>query len=445
MRVPLVIAVAFLVGHPVMLSADTPRMSSMEAEYDPLDVGHNEQRFLTQLVRRTLESKIANAPPYRPEYVPPALVDTKSQMVVILRIDGYARGIGVSLSKPMIDAAQEAALVALSSARSSLDGAAFSMDNVRIDAQVLGRTKSFHSTTGGWMSPGAIEGFIKPGINGIGLFLDGERRWCTPSEMIARGVGVRQAIETLGKEITLDSRSLVLAKLSRFRTLHWWESEVGGDIQTLRRGMVHVPIDRVTRDELNFSIERIGNYLAYRQRPDGTFAFRYNPAADSYAAREDEIAQSGAIWALAIHANATGSPSIKTVLERSIRARRNLLIGVPSLKNAQFLQTPDMKNQLGATAQFCLALADAPNPKLTADIRTKLANAIIWLQKPSGRFLTTFPPNRKLEGEDVAPGQAVLALVRCYELNPSQELLDAIDRAFTIYQDRYGNGSGRQR
>lgn len=412
-------------------------MSSMEAEYDPLDVGPSEQRYLTQLIRRTLKAKIANAPPYRPEYVPPALVDTKSQMVVILRIDGYARGIGVSLLKPIVDAAQEAALVALSSAHSSIEGASLSLDDVLIDAQVLGRTKSFHSTSGGWMSPGAVESFIDSGLDGIGLFLDEERRWCTPSEMIARGVGVRQAIETLGKEITLDSRSLVSAKLSKFRTLHWWESEAGGEIHTLRRGMVLVPLEDVNRDELNRSIHRVGEYLTYRQRPDGTFAFRYDPAADSYAVDEDEIAQSGAIWALAVHASATDSPGIGAALERSIRARRNLMVDLAGVKDAAFLQTPDLKNQLGATAQFCLALTDAPNPELTADIRTKLANAIRWLQKPNGRFLTTFPPNRDLEGEDVAPGQAVLALVRCYELDPSQELLDAIDRAFPIYQDRY--------
>ncbi|GJM24646.1 MAG: hypothetical protein DHS20C16_10610 [Phycisphaerae bacterium] len=409
----------------------------MEAEYDPLDVGPNEQRFLTQLIRRTLEAKIANAPPYRPEYVPPALVDTKSQMVVILRIDGYARGIGVSLLKPIVEAAQEAALVALSSARSSIEGASFMLDDVLIDAQVLGRTKSFHSNKGGWMTPGAVESFIDPGLDGIGLFLDGERRWCTPSELLSRGVSVRQAIKTLGKEITLDSRSLVSAKLSKFRTLHWWESEIGGEIHTLQRGMIYVPLNRVTDAGLNTSIDRVGDYLTYRQRPDGTFAFRYDPAADSYVADEDEIAQSGAVWALAVHANATHSPTIEAALQRSVRARRSLMIKLPGVENAAFLQTPDMKNQLGATAQFCLALADSPNPKLTQDIREQLANAIMWLQKPTGRFVTTFPPNRKLEGEDVAPGQAVLALVRCYELNPSQKLLDAIDRAFPVYQDRY--------
>ncbi len=432
-----VLAMSFVVALPVMLSADTPSMSSMEAEYDPLDVGPGEQRFLTQLIRRTLEARIANNPPYRPEYVPPALIDTKSQMVVILRIDGYARGIGVSLLKPIVDAAQEAALVALSSARTSFEGAAIALDKVRIDTQVLGRTKSFHSTQGGWMSPGALESFIDPGLDGIGLFLDGERRWCTPSELIARGVSVRKAIETLGKEITLDSRSLDLAKLSKFRTLHWWESEVGGDIYTLQRGMTYVPPEQVSDGGLNLAIERVGNYLVYRQQPDGTFAFRYDPAADSYAANEDEIAQSGAIWALAVHASATQSPKIEAALQRSIRARRELMVNLPDVKNAAFLQTPDVKNQLGAVAQFCLALADAPHPELTADDRTKLANAIMWLQKPTGRFITTFPPNRKLEGEDIAPGLAVLALVRCYELNPSQEMLDAIDLAFPVYQDRY--------
>lgn len=433
----LAIMLACTAAHPAMLSADTPKMSSMEAEYDPLDIGQAEQRFLTQLVRRTLEAKINNAPPYHPAYVPPALVHTKSQMVVILRIDGYARGIGVSLRKPIIEAAQEAAIVALSSARSSADGKAFSMDSVRIDAQVLGRPKSFHSQQGGWMTPGALEAFIDPGRDGIGLFLDGERRWCTPSEMIARGASVRQAIEALGKEITLDSRSLILAKLSKFRTLHWWESGIDGEIQTLNRGMIHVPTESITRLAMDDAIQKVGDYLIYRQRPDGTFAFRYDPAADSYAANENEVAQSGASWALAVHAKATESANAKVAFERAIRARRKFIFKLPWIDDAAFLQTPDMKNKLGTTAQFCLALTDAPNPALHVDMRKQLANAMMWLQRPSGMFITIFPPNEKPEGQDVAPGQAVLALVRCYELSPSQDLLDAIDRAFDFYRVRF--------
>ncbi|NOX58075.1 MAG: hypothetical protein GXP29_04360 [Planctomycetes bacterium] len=434
---PTSLAIVLVAVLPAMLSAEPPKMSSMQAEYDPLDIGAAEQRFLTQLIRRTLEAKLNNDPTYQPAYVPPPLVDTASQMVVILRIDGYARGIGVSLRQPIIEATQEAALVALSSARSSADAATFALDRVRIDVQVLGRVQLFHSTTGGWMSPNALEQFLDPGRDGVGLFLDGERRWCTPSEMIAQGVNVRNALEILGKEITLDSRSLIQAKLSKFRTLHWWEIEVGGDVQKLQRGMVHVPLASITRNNLDDAIQKLGDYLIYRQRPDATFAVRYDPSSDSYAAKENEVAQSGATWAMGFYAKHTKSSAARTAFARAVRIRRGLVVDFPAVDNAAFLVTADRRNKLATTAQFCLALADSPNPTLDANLRTRLANAMIWLEQPSGRFITVFPPNRKLESQDVAPGQAVLALTRCYELDPSQHTLEAIERAFGFYRKHF--------
>jgi hypothetical protein len=59
---------------------------------------------------------------------------------------------------------------------------------------------------------------------------------------------------------------------------------------------------------------------------------------------------------------------------------------------------------------------------------------MLWLQRPSGLFITAFPPARSIEGQDYFPGEALLALATHYSLQPSAEVLDAFDRAIRYYR-----------
>ena len=111
------------------------------------------------------------------------------------------------------------------------------------------------------------------------------------------------------------------------------------------------------------------------------------------------------------------------------------------MDGASLVAAPDARNKLGITAQSCLALADSPDASRYAHERTRLMRGMLWLQRPSGKLVTAFPPTQVLDTQDLFPGQALLALARCYELEPTGELLEALERAFGFYA-RYFDETG---
>lgn len=399
------------------------------------EINEVDRQYLTKLIRRTLEYRIRDGSLYKPNLVPPQLDSQECQVLVTLRQGGFARGIGVSQRDKIITAAREAAILALESAKVGGANRRRVLDQVRIEVQVLGEIVPFRSLKN-WTEPGALDGFLTPGLDGVMLFLDEEQRWFTPAEMISKNVSLQDALRTLSKEVSLDPQVLNEARLSKFRALHWWESDDEGHITSLVRGLDVVDKNEVTPFAIKRAIERIGGYLVYRQLPNGRFAYEYEPASAGYSDSDSELAQSGATWAMAAFAKWGESESARRALRRAIRARRDAWVEFPAAHGA-FLTEPDNQNRLGVTAQLCLALQAAPEPQRYQAGRKSLLDAMLWLQQADGSILPAFPPAHKFDTQDRYPGQALLAFANAYEREPSQRLLDAIDSSFEFYRHRF--------
>ena len=396
------------------------------------DISTVDQRFLTQVVRRTLEARLAGEPPYQVGYAPPSLANVSCQIMVTLRDGGYARGIGTSELLPVVDAAQDAAVIALSSARGGERADLTNLDGIRIEMQALGALTPYTGTTN-WTIPGALVDFLDPGVHGVRLFLDGEGRWFTPGEMISRGLSIDSALVQLGKEVSLDSRVLNEAKLSRFAAVHWWEVDDAGHVVTLRRGMVPVAQEDVTRRTIDNAIGKLLDYIAYRQRPDGSFATSFDPTTDRYDKDDDPEMQAGACWALA-EAARRGHAQAVDPLARGLKEQQARVLELGTDGEAAFLSSGTDRNPLALTAQYCLALAAEPERAQHAQLRKQLVNAMLWLQRDDGHFLTMFPPSTDLDSQERSPGMALLALAECYGIAPSADIAEAEAKAFPYYQ-----------
>jgi len=410
---------------PKALTALPPRISDVDRHY------------LTRLIRHTLLSRAQDKPLPQPRLVPPALDDLQCQIVVTLREGGFARGIGVSDRTDAIAGARQAAILAFESAKvGGADSEAF-LNNVRIEVQALGEVVPFRSEKN-WTEPGALDGFLTAGLDGVMLYLDQEQRWFTPAEMISKNVTLAEALRTLGKEVSLNPHVLNEARLSKFRALHWWEFDDAGHIASLVRGLSVVPQSDVTPVAIDAAIGRIGDYIVYRQLPQGRFTYSYNPAAVEYTDTDSEVAQSGATWAVAVYAAYRDAPPVRRALRRAIHARLERWIEFPAAHGA-FLTESDTRNRLGVTAQFYLALNAATDGRRYASSRSSLLNAMLWLHQSDGAILPAFPPARKLDTQERYSGQALLAFAQAYQNHPSQRLLDAIDSSFSFYRARFAD------
>ncbi len=227
------------------------------------------------------------------------------------------------------------------------------------------------------------------------------------------------------------------SKLSKFRTLHWWEVDEAGHVATLHRGMSLVSSEAVTSARLKAAIDELAAYIAYRQRPDGAFTCVYDPTIDLYATEDDAAMQAGASWALTARAASDGDRATVEAAEKALAALAARAVKLPPAENAAIVPAPDGNQRAAITAQACLALCAAPGQASAGPVLERLLHGLLWLQQPDGRFLSVFPPTVTPDVPDRAAGQILLALARAYERRPQARLIEAIDQAFAHYRKRF--------
>ena len=177
--------------------------------------------------------------------------------------------------------------------------------------------------------------------------------------------------------------------------------------------------------------------MAYRQLDSGLFAYQYEPGRDLYSDKQNLVRQVGSVVAMSAHAKWSGNSASRAAADLGIRFHLQGLTDVPDAENAAFIATTDGRNKLGVTALLLLAMAEHPDAQRYKDIRAKLINGILRLQRPSGVFVTSFPPALAIDAQEYFPGEALLAMAADYSEKPSARTLDSFHRAITFYREYF--------
>ncbi len=405
------------------------------ADSDPVAPALTEthKQFLSRLARRTLRDSLLGREVYEASYVPGDLDAAEAEVVVRLRLKGFLLGVGQKGPAPIASALRDATLTAaeLLKVGDGLPSRDFS--ELLVEIEMLGSAEPI-AVSVDWTQPGALDPYIEPGVHGMVISGSRGSRRFLPSELITSDLVVPDVLKGFAQQVMSAPTEFAGCSLQRFRTLHWIESAPSADLVTLHRGMILVDSSSITRRSIDETINRLADYMIYRQRSSGRFSYQYEPAKDRYSDDDNEVRQAGATLAVAFHARHGGGSASLAAADLAFRRHLNGLTKIPGASDAAFMATPDRRNKLGVTALFALALAAHPQESRFADLRGKLIRGALWLQKPSGIFITAFPPAERIDGQDYFPGEALLALAEEYSLRPSAEILEAFDRAIAFYR-----------
>lgn len=401
----------------------------------PPELTDSQKSFLTRLARRTLRDGLLGREAYAPEYVPQALNEISAEVVLRVWHDGYLNAGGVGRYAPIAAATREAALMAVETLKP--DPPAPEVLRTMIVEIEAGGPAEAVPCSGDWTIEGALRGLAEPGIHGLAFLGPRAIRRVYPSKVVHTDLTQQEMLAALAQTLSMVPSDITETKLERFRSTQWYEPRSGADIISLHRGLIVVPMSDVRRDRLAEAAERIAEYMAYRQLDDGLFTYQFEPGNDRYVEGGSPLAHAGATAALAMHAKVSGRSASRSAADLGIRYHLQGLTAAPERSDAAFIATADGENKLGLSALVALALGEYPDAAHYADTRRKLAKGMLSLQRPSGMFLTAFPPAVRLNEQDYYPGEALLALAAEQAIQPSDEILGAFDKAIEFYREYF--------
>lgn len=399
----------------------------------PPAIGHEDRRFLSRAVRRTVEQYLADRSHYASPYMPTSLSGAECRFVVTLRHKGRQVGIGSAGPGPIVQTAIEATLAAVSAVEQNgvIDGD--SVGTLLIEMEAAGAEQVIECSDD-WLRSNAIDRVLEPGLDGLVLAFGVSAKRVSPGELTVKNLPPSGAVKHMMAGARHAPRN---PTLSRFRSMHWYQAGHDGKVVTLRRGMTLVKPGDVSKASIEAAIDSLGAYLKYRQRPAGLFAYEYEPATESYSDVDNYVHQAGAAWALAEYAVRTDIETYRRAAELGIRVHAARVRELAGIDGASFVSSPDSRDSLGLTAYVLMTLNSPLLKNQYAEARDRLTAGILWLQNESGEFIAAFPPTRHPTMFKTYPGVVLAALFRQYVQKPSKPILEAFNIAVTYYTESF--------
>lgn len=399
-------------------------------------ISQTHRAFLSRVARRTVRDLVLGRKMYEPQYIPKSLQKMKAEVVLRLNHHGYLLGTAGGGPGPIAPTIRDAALKAATGLAANNAVDLDLANELLIEIEVVGTPQPI-AVQGDWTRPRVMHPFVEPGVHGLVLIGPTVRHRFCPTELFTTDLTLADALTRLAQSSHTDPAALANVRLMRFRSVHWYEPGPSDPIVSLHRGLTIVRPEEVTPESLDQSIARLAEYMAYRQLDTGLFAYQYEPGRDRYSDEQNLVRQVGAVVAMSVHAKSHGKSASLAAADLGIRYHLQGLADLPDGDDATFIATADDRNKLGVTALLCLAMAQHPAAQRFQEQRRGLVNGILWLQRPTGLFLTAFPPALSVNAQEYFPGEALLAMAVDYSHKPTARVLDAFHHAITFYREYF--------
>jgi hypothetical protein len=275
---------------------------------------------------------------------------------------------------------------------------------------------------------------------------DGKTGVVLPGEIIARALlhqGKSTGLETGRIASMLASRAGVGdnevgdMRLYRFRSDAHVESVAHDATLPVFRGMV-APPSKATPDQLLRAVRAGADYLARVVGRDGRYDYNYRPVEDRSDTGYNWLRHAGATYALLEAYGQFGSPEYRAAAERALGLLKSRLQQDRASGGAYVLSSNDEEQQKSGGAGLTM-LAFAEHAAVTGDrsnleTMRALGRFIVAQQQQDGHFRDNADVERetgqKLGREPTYyQGEATLALLRLYALDPQQRYVDVARRS----------------
>lgn len=186
----------------------------------------------------------------------------------------------------------------------------------------------------------------------------------------------------------------------------------------------------INRNRLIAAAKSGGQYLIRMQKTDGSFHYLYDAETDRFESRRYNVVRhAGTTLSLLDLYQATRDSKYLLSARHAIDFLKTRVRAASA--RASYVLDFDGKAKLGAAGLALAAIAKQMqlDRKTDRELAARLANQIVAMQRKDGSFVMR---HRLLESEEPAaeslyyPGEALLGLIRLYDLNHDRRILKAV-------------------
>lgn len=204
----------------------------------------------------------------------------------------------------------------------------------------------------------------------------------------------------------------------------------------------------LTNSELRAIVSLGSVWLINAQEENGHFRYEYAPYDDEYAEDDNIVRQAGALYELGEIARRDEEDTLKTAeaIERAMDYFEALTredIYNDMIFSCITINSVSNRCKLGATSLALSGLLGylEQNPDRIPEYQARAESYISYIlamKKPNAGFRNKYRIGESAQSEaesSFSNGEALLALVRYYQLNPHEDIKEAIDETFAYLRD----------
>jgi len=411
--------------------------------------------LLMKSARRAFRAKVQGLPEKPAGYRPPGLKGMRGVVHLALRSHGASIAAAESPEMDVVEAVAAAGALLGQAALDKKLAVEDHGDSYGIELEWLGPPArldcAYYENQGRWTA--TLLHSFEPAAEGIGVEFRGRRAWTRPSEVVSQHyspdltlAGPEQAV---GLKHAHKLRFANKIRYFRFWAIHLWQPSRSDLPVRLLRGDAFVESASITAETLDAAIERMGEYLRYRQNSNGGFSQEFLPSADRYDSGNSARVQLRALAGLAAYSARCGRSEVAEgvrigldsfckyllPLKLDVKARDGTTVERDAGKA---LMPPGHTGHLEITSRLLSAMLVIPRRDRYAEQRSAMLTAILASQSESGRF--TMAPDdaepQRLRSVSPDAGWALVSLAQANALKRDASIEKAMHRGLSFYGDR---------
>lgn len=424
--------------------------------YPGMPIDDADAVLLTHYARRGIRSGFKGKPVAGDPYVPPSLEGREGVIHVSLWRSGAMLATGISARLPVVEATLGAAFDAGKALKTALPDEKWAGADCNLVLEWIGPDELIdppyfiQDTT---FSPHVLKAML-PWIHAVGVSYDGKSSRIRASEIIQHHYSPDFALALAERKVGVDLevKKVHPEKIRYFRceTIHLWQEKARATPIRLMRGERLVLPDAVNKESLEAAIDRMGNYLVYRQNLNGAFSHEYIPSSDKYVTVSDALVQLrtlGGLSRLADHRlDAKMLQGVFNGVAAFSQYLEDLNFQIATQDGAKvapsggrILFIPGHEDHLESTAYLHLAMSTSPaHSRYKAELQ-ELSKTLLFAELSDGSMrliLGKLPEDAPTPKEDRAGATALAALAQQYALTKDANIDTTMLETLAYYSSR---------